>query len=227
MPVFVFCSLCFLAFQHVGQSAFTSRIKTENDTAMLIVFGRPGAGKSTVANAAIDLLSAEGKNLHCVGLDLDVCVPHWMRDNFSRGKYPTLQERQEFATSACDYVVTKLLENTAPNENQKTVVIVSFSFVNTDLRDTFRSRFPNAIWALVNTTEMQASDRIKSREGHFYKGAPPQIDRKNTALEESLGDNREWEFAPVTFRHVVLPGNVLVEKNARTVADTILMEMHR
>jgi gluconate kinase len=205
-----------------------SSLAVENDTTMMVLFGRPGAGKSVVADAAINLLSAEEENLHCVGLDLDVCVPQWMRDNFARGKYPTLKEREEFAISACDYVDKKLLEESASNGDQKTVVIVSFSFVNTDLRDIFRSRFPNALWALVNTTEMEAGDRIKKREGHFYKGAPPQIDKEKMASEESLSsDNSEWKFAPVTFSHTVLPGHDPVEENARTVADTILMEIHR
>jgi len=140
-----------------------------------------------------------------------------------------LQERQEFATSACDYVDTKLLEQSALlSKNQTMVVILSFSFVNTDLRDIFRSRFPNAGWALVDTTQSDADDRIKSREGHFYKGAPPEGDEKKTLLSKkgSLEDNSEWNFAPVTFPHIVLDGNEPIAANAQRVVDVIRKEFH-
>merc|ERR1711924_122109 len=49
-------------------------------------------------------------------------------------------------------------------------VIVSFSFVNTDLRDIFRSRFPNAEWILIETGQEECNKRINERKGHFYKG---------------------------------------------------------
>mmetsp|Transcript_19692 Transcript_19692/g.33308 ORF Transcript_19692/g.33308 Transcript_19692/m.33308 type:complete len:83 (-) Transcript_19692:441-689(-) len=59
---------------------------------MFVVFGRPGAGKSTVSQAAVQLLGdGDGSNV-CIGklnnedeflyiyLDLDVCVPQWMKE---------------------------------------------------------------------------------------------------------------------------------------------------
>ena len=49
--------------------------------------------------------------------------------------------------------------------------IVSYSFVKTDLRDIYRARFPHAVWALVDTAEKEATDRVKQREGHLFKGA--------------------------------------------------------
>jgi energy-coupling factor transporter ATP-binding protein EcfA2 len=51
-----------------------------------VVFGRPGSGKSTIADAAAELLKEEGRSI--LRVDLDECVPQWMRDNFSHGIYP-------------------------------------------------------------------------------------------------------------------------------------------
>ena len=44
----------------------------------LVIFGRPGAGKSTIAERLVAHPDANAYNL-----DLDVCVPRWMRDNLS------------------------------------------------------------------------------------------------------------------------------------------------
>ena len=68
----------------------------------LIIFGRPGAGKSTIADRLVTHPDADG----AYNVDLDVCVPQWMRDNFAKGVYPTLAERQAFASDAADYVTT-------------------------------------------------------------------------------------------------------------------------
>jgi hypothetical protein len=110
------------------------------------------------------------------------------------------------------------------------VAIISFSFVNTDLRDTFRLRFPNAIWALVDTKESEAEERIRTREGHFYKGAPPSAKSGNEEYdvtnEEPDRDNSEWDFEPVTFSHSKLPGNEPIEENARTIVNIILREIY-
>jgi energy-coupling factor transporter ATP-binding protein EcfA2 len=53
---------------------------------LVVVFGRPGSGKSTIADAATGLLTDEGRSI--LRLDLDVCVPQWMKDNFANGIYP-------------------------------------------------------------------------------------------------------------------------------------------
>ena len=76
----------------------------------VIVFGRPGAGKTTVANAAVEKLQTSNDNITCLGLDLDVCVPQWMRDNFANGIYPTLEERNRFANECCQYVTHELAQ---------------------------------------------------------------------------------------------------------------------
>ncbi len=126
--------VCFLVLITLGQSTFISNIQKRakgrvlrmatpsnaslsDTTTMVVIFGRAGAGKSTVANAAIDLLQNE--SLYCLGLDLDDCVPQWMRDNFGKGIYPTLKERQDFATSACDHVHTKLQEESLQTSASK------------------------------------------------------------------------------------------------------------
>ena len=276
---------------------------------MLVVFGKPGAGKTTVANAALSKLEtmqkssndeeriAVVKDLDCViGLDLDVCVPQWMKDNFSNGIYPTLEERREFALNACDYVDQQLQEQEERSRQQRQLQrndevmdnndndkkkketttttptttgggggdcsstklsssssslsssIISFSFVNTDLRDTFRSRFPNAIWVLIDTDDEEATKRINERQDHFYKGKSnkdnPSSDvdassdsddntsPRQTVKEEEAelpksssvsaeDDNSEWLFAPVTFPHHVLPGKNSVDENSDTVLQIL------
>ena len=221
-----------------------------NTAAMIVVFGKPGAGKTTISNAALNTIRDKGSN-DCIHLDLDVCVPQWMRDNFAKGLYPTLSQRMEFASSACDYVESQL------RNNSSAAVIVAFSFVNTDLRETFRSRFPHAIWALVDVSDDLADARVRSRTGHFYKGQPissrddfgHEADEKATARNErpnvpshdvddptrtiskvdcgsgNNGDNSEWKFAPVDFDHIVLDGTDAVDLNSKKVVGALMESM--
>lgn len=183
---------------------------------MAIVFGRPGAGKTTIANEVIPLFSEENGSV--IGIDLDVYVPQWMKDNFVKGIYPTEEQRQEFAVGACDQIEIQL------DEQRPTACVVSFSFVNADLRNVFRSRFPHAIWALVSTTEEEAKQRIAQREGHFYKGTPSKL-LKEDHDKVSRSDLSEWDFAPVTFPHVILPGIDSIQNNAQRVSDLLNAEI--
>ena len=161
----------------------------------LIIFGRPGAGKSTVAERLVAHPAADAYNV-----DLDACVPQWMRDNFAKGVYPTLAERQAFAADAADHVLTA-------SDGKGACCVVSFSFVNDDLRDSFRERFPEATWALVDDSDALAGKRIAQRDGHFYN--PPSTN----------GD--EWRFAPVAFEHPVLDATRPVEENVERLLPLV------
>jgi hypothetical protein len=234
----------FLAFLAMGNTAIPKNPIIQ-PTPIVVVFGKPGAGKSTVADCAIQLLVEQNSNsqqlpgstsstqVWPVGLDLDVCVPQWMRDNFAAGIYPTLEQRNEFALSCCDHVELSLLqfekEKQQANDPRLLAGVVSFSFVNKDLRDIFRSRFPLATWVLMDTVDEEAKLRIEQREGHFYQGkTDASLSSGETAKakkeETSPGsdkDNSEWNFAPVTFHHVLLNGYDPIEKNAEKVAKIL------
>jgi hypothetical protein len=156
--------------------------------------------------------------IRCLGLDLDVRIPQWMKDNFAKGIYPTLQQRIDIAKVFCDYVEEKCQEEKERTDS----TLVSFSFVNTDLRDVFRERFPHAEWVLVDTSEEEANYRISQREGHFYVGKTS--GEKDTEQEESKEDdqeNSEWDFAPVEYPHDILNGDDPVETNAKLVSDIV------
>ena len=199
---------------------------------MVVVFGRPGAGKTTISNAAFEKIqNNKTKSNPCILLDLDVCVPSWMKDNFAKGIYPTLEQRKEFALSACDYVDEEINKMRLKcNDGSEMLILVSFSFVNTDLRDHFRSRFPHAKWALVDVNDFIAQERIDSREGHFYKGDPSA--KKKEIKQDSLktegkeptktSDNSEWNFAPVDFNHTTLDGLASIEENSDHVMKILL-----
>ena len=58
-----------------------------SNTRMYVICGGPGSGKTSLSNAVIKTFS----EAQCFALDLDVCVPPWMRENFARGIYPTVR----------------------------------------------------------------------------------------------------------------------------------------
>jgi len=265
------------------EELMSSSSSSSSFSSMVVVFGKPGAGKTTISNAVVKKMegrytntntcrSSSSSNSHekeqqrpiCLLLDLDICIPEWMKDNFAKGIYPTLDQRNEFARSACNYVDGEIHKakssnnNSSINNNNKDknnnpntgsddnhlFTIISFSFVNTDLRDYFRLRFPHAKWALVDVSNTTAQERIEQREGHFYKGAPkgsstcniktekdllPKRTNENADIDVNLvaqdddkvDDNSEWEFAPVEFDHIVLDGLLSIEQNVNRLIDTL------
>lgn len=218
----------------------------------------PGAGKSTTAIEAVRLLDnsgfrsacsindspsteectpvAVGKRHQCyLALDLDICVPQWMRDNFANGLYPTLSQRVEFMKGACIYVNDEMeaaqlrISTTTQHHKQQLIVIISFSFVNTDLRTEFRNAFPCAQWILLDSDKQLAEERILSREGHFYKNAESNNEDTTSGINkedsEDNNDMSEWEFQPVDFSHLSLDGCDAVEVNAKRIVDCIQQQM--
>ena len=111
---------------------------------------------------------------------------------------------------------------------QQMVIIISFSFVNTDLRNAFRGHFPGATWILIDTKKALADERICNREDHFYKGASSAEASgsdggggSTTGGSEADEQNSEWEFKPVEFPHIVLDGRDRVEDNAKRILENI------
>ena len=223
------CVFCIVWFLCAGICAAYSSGPSSTRTSLIVVFGRPGSGKTTIAETALEKLleqrrSNGASNFRCFGLDLDVCIPQWMKDNFAKGIYPTLQQRQDVAKEFCDYVDDRCHEEEKQSTKEEALgALVSFSFVNTDLRDIFRERFPTAVWILVDTSEKEASLRISQREGHFYGGKP--TDGEKADAEEAVSpdqnevDNSEWNFAPVDFPHTILDGNQPIDSNAMVVSN--------
>jgi len=182
---------------------------------IVVCFGRPGAGKTTILNKALELFEFENRIVNSV--DLDVCIPQAMKDNFAKGIYPTLEQREIFAHTACDYVQEK-----RNCYDESTPIIISFSFVNTDLRTIFMSRFPEATWVLIDVSERTAQSRIDSRLGHFYKGNLKSPIAQDDHPKRITKDNAEWEFAPVDFDHISLDGLKPIEENARHLANVVI-----
>lgn len=152
-----------------------------------------------------------------IWLDLDCCISQSMKDNFARGVYPSLQEREEFARTACAHINEQCMFRRA------TYALVSFSFVNVDLRETFRESFPNSTWIFLDTSENTAEERMKQRKNHFYKGNGQATEngRDVARSEWSRADNSDWTFAPVTFPHSVLNGEDLPEVNADLIVTIV------
>jgi hypothetical protein len=151
-----------------------------------------------------------------------------IKDNFAKGIYPTLQQRKSFIIDAHRYIEEEIKQSTS-NQDLSLVVIVAFSFVNPDMRVTFREFYPKSEWILVNTTQDVAEERILARQGHFYKSTGPKDDDESTGAindtncdkDNTEKDNSEWLFHPVDFPHTVLDGCDAIDKNALRIIETI------
>ena len=211
------------------------KMEEVNDVDVVFLFGRPGAGKTTIAESVVDLhlrlsssdYSSNRQHHLLKTIDLDVCVPQWMRDNFAIGKYPTLKERNDFARDAAEYVAShvrgmksSLSSSSTTNTSISTrtsMLLVSFSFVNEDLRIYFRQFFPHGRWILLDTKENMAKERIDKREGHFYKNQTEQTEQIEQKQDVENKSSAEWRFAPVSFPHLSLDGSNTVKNNTHAV----------
>jgi gluconate kinase len=244
--------------------SFTST--TNPNCKIFVIFGIPGAGKTTIAknvaqhllnvnqNISVDALdrsstgtgiasgtgtgTSENQQPVILHLDLDDCIPEWMRINFTQGIYPTLEQRNEFSKSCCIFVnesiqKTKIssIDDTRQQEKH-VIVIVSFSFVNDDLRRNFRNHFPTSFWILISTNEVEAERRIRLRSDHFYNGTLPSKRSDCTASNNSQPtthdpdyDNNQWKFSPVLFPHKVLNGHLSIEEISFDIVTLIESEM--
>ena len=103
------------------------------------------------------------------------------------------------------------------------IVVISFSFVNTDLRTAFRDAYPESQWILVDTSDGLAKERISKREGHFYKNTDnaKEVEEDTTTKTDKDDDNSEWNFQPVIFPHKILDGRQDVEVNSKQIVECI------
>jgi gluconate kinase len=203
----------FLTLFLLGLAAVSAAGFRQSPIPILVLFGKPGCGKSTTATFTLD------RTPDCVGLDLDVCISDEMKANFVKGIYPTSNERIEFMERACDYVEQKLSSSDLDTKRVKSCLI-TFSFVNEDTRDVFRRRFPGAKWFLLDLPNAAAEERINARQGHFYKGGP-KVQESQPAAADTDDNTSEWEFQPVNFEHVVLNGFDEVSVNAAKIVAEI------
>lgn len=134
--------------------------------------------------------------------------------------------------NACQYVRDQIQASSEPCH----AVIIAFSFVNTDMRITFKEHFPQSRWILVDTKKEVAHERILARKGHFYKvieesnnagdgksSSESTNDKciKQTNSDRDNIDNSEWEFQPVDFPHTVLDGDAPTSENASQIMEIL------
>ena len=178
-----------------------------------VLFGRPGSGKSTLASSTV-LAKYLEQNNH-IAVDLDVCITQQMKDNFALGIYPSLTERNQFITSACDYV------DGCIRKSQCHSCLVTFSFVNSDMRDIFRARFPTTKWILIDTAPEEANKRISERQGHFYKNKMSEKESSSDSDSVPIKKGSEWYFADVDFDHIRLNGLDEIDDNVNKLISII------
>jgi hypothetical protein len=95
--------------------------------------------------------------------------------------------------------------------------IVSFSFVNNDMRCIFREKFPSSKWILLDTSDEIVSLRISQRKGHFYDGEV--VDKmKNIHMYNTYKvDNLESNFEAIDYDHFIINGEDPIEFNVNKI----------
>ena len=165
-----------------------------------------------------------------------------MKDNFRKGVYLDHDQRVRFAADACNHVDGLIWDATTTtsltSKAARIVVLVSFSFINTNLHDRVREGYNNKDnesqkktclhWILLDTNVAESNCRIESWEGHFYETVNEQTTNATTTATENNEEETknkecgsEWVFAPVTFDHLVVDGLARAEENAVSIVAHI------
>merc|ERR1711933_117052 len=115
---------------------------------MIVLFGKGGAGKNTISNAALSLIQRDEifSSSKVINIDLDICIPSWMKINFIE--------------TACSHVQLQIYKMKSQSQSSIIFVIITFSFINDDIRYIFRQKFPYAIWVLVDVSEELSQERM-------------------------------------------------------------------
>lgn len=204
---------------------------------MIVLFGKGGAGKNTISSAIMSLLQKDGilTKTEVTNIDLDIYIPYWMKSNFIKGLYPTLSQRKNLITIACDNLHANIYDKKSQTNSSAIFAIITFSFINDDTRRIFRENFPHAIWVLVDVSEKLSQKRMENRVGHFYKGEVRESRGMRSLRDNDISpiayvepisnseanNNYERNFSRITFPHVVLDGTESVESNAKRVVAIV------
>lgn len=168
-----------------------------------VLFGRPGAGKTTTAKAIQDMKAENGIKL--VPFELDPYVPKEIIDVFMAGGYPSVEMRVAFVEKCTEIVKAireTLAEATEGGSTLKVGLLVIQAFPHEDMRAVYRAAFPDAEWFLVDTADEVAGERVRAREGHFYKH-----------------DTLPVPFEEIDFPHTAYEGTTDPAENAKQILE--------
>ncbi len=159
---------------------------------LLVLFGKPGAGKDTISN-----IFQEQYGYYVYHADTEITY----KEKLQRGEIPTTEDRDQFLA----YKVGRIQE--LQKEYEK--ILMNWAFVSDRQRQMFTQAYPQAQFILVQTDREQIEKRLHDapRKGHNL----------TTELALKLGD----VFEEPTIPHDVINNNgwiVDVIAQIRTIA---------